>query len=83
MAAGDQAHIAEEVGDLQFAVVNLARHLKVEPEPAMQSANRKFERRFRAVETTLQSMGIAAEEATLEQMDAIWDQVKAAEKPGE
>ena len=83
MAAGDQAHIAEEVGDLQFAVVNLARHLKVEPEPAMQSANRKFERRFRVVETTLQSMGITAEEATLEQMDAIWDQVKAAEKPGE
>ena len=80
MASGDQTHIAEEVGDLQFAVVNLARHLQVEPESAMQMANRKFDRRFRAVEITLKSMGVTPEQASLEQMDAIWDQVKAAEK---
>lgn len=80
MASGDQGHIAEEVGDLQFAVVNLARHLQVEPEPAMQMANRKFERRFRAVEVALKALGIDPEQASLEQMDAIWDQVKAAEK---
>lgn len=80
VAAGDLAHIAEEIGDLQFAVVNLARHLKVEPEPAMQAANRKFERRFRAVEKTLSDRGVAVEDASLELMDEIWDQVKAAEK---
>ncbi len=80
IAAGDVAHIAEEVGDLQFAVVNLARHLEVEPEPAMQAANRKFERRFRSVETILAQQGLSCETATLEQMDAIWDQVKVAEK---
>ncbi|MBL4621829.1 MAG: nucleoside triphosphate pyrophosphohydrolase [Immundisolibacteraceae bacterium] len=83
MEAGDQAHIAEEIGDLQFAVVNLARHLKVEPEPAMQSANLKFERRFRAVETELNRLGIATEQADLELMDQIWDQVKLAEKANE
>ena len=82
VAAGDSAHISEEIGDLQFAVVNLARHLKVEPEPAMQAANRKFERRFRAVEKTLVDRGLAVEEASLELMDEIWDQVKAAEKLG-
>jgi nucleoside triphosphate diphosphatase len=80
VAAGDLAHIAEEIGDLQFAVVNLARHLKVEPEPAMQAANRKFERRFRAVEKTLSDRGVAVEDASLELMDEIWDQVKAVEK---
>ena len=80
MVEGDQAHIVEEVGDLQFAVVNLARHLKVEPEPAMQSANLKFERRFRAVEVELARRGITAELADLELMDQIWDQVKLAEK---
>ncbi len=80
VAAGDLAHIAEEIGDLQFPVVNLARHLKVEPEPAMQAANRKFERRFRAVEKILSDRGVAVEDASLELMDEIWDQVKAVEK---
>ena len=80
MVAGDPAHIAEEIGDLQFAVVNLARHLKVEPEPAMQAANRKFERRFRAVEQALQAQGVAVADASLQLMDELWDRVKAAEK---
>jgi len=83
IAAGDADEIYEEIGDLQFAVVNLARHLGVEPEPAMQAANRKFERRFRAVEKALQAQGVAVEEASLELMDDIWDKVKAAEKSDE
>lgn len=82
IAVGDQAHIAEEIGDLQFAVVNLARHLNVEPEPAMQAANLKFERRFRAVETELVRRGLTPQQADLELMDQIWDQVKLAEKAG-
>ncbi|HAC35514.1 MAG TPA: nucleoside triphosphate pyrophosphohydrolase, partial [Gammaproteobacteria bacterium] len=79
-ASGDQTRVVEEIGDLQFAVVNLARHLKVEPEPAMQTANEKFERRFRAVESRLVELGIDPVCATLEQMDRAWDEVKAAEK---
>ncbi|MEL0081974.1 MAG: nucleoside triphosphate pyrophosphohydrolase [Gammaproteobacteria bacterium] len=80
MERGDQAQIAEEIGDLQFAVVNLARHLNVEPEPATEAANRKFERRFRAVEAALQERGQSSESTSLQEMDALWDRVKAAEK---
>jgi len=64
----------EEVGDLLFAVVNLARKLKIEPEEALRKANLKFERRFRAIEST---PGFAA--MSLEQMEALWQTVKATE----
>ena len=77
---GDQSHIEEEVGDLLFAVVNLARHLKVDAEQALRRGNRKFTRRFQAVETRLRQQDRSPEEATLDEMDALWDIVKAAEK---
>jgi ATP diphosphatase len=74
--------LAEEVGDLLFSCVNLARHLQVEPEAALRTANLKFEQRFRQVESVLQSVG-GVEQATLAEMDAAWEAVKRAEKdPG-
>jgi ATP diphosphatase len=62
---------AEELGDLLFAVVNLARHLKIDPEDALRQANRKFEHRFRAIETT---PGFSA--LSLDQMEALWQAAK-------
>lgn len=75
----DQEKIEEEIGDLFFAVVNLARHAKVKPEAALQKANRKFERRFRAVETAIQAKGKTLDESSLSEMDAEWDRVKTLE----
>jgi nucleoside triphosphate diphosphatase len=71
--------IAAEVGDLLFAVVNLARHLGVDPEQALRASNIKFERRFAAVEQALQQRGQAPSQATLAEMNACWDAAKAAE----
>ncbi len=71
--------LAEEVGDLLFSCVNLARHLQVEPEAALRTANLKFEQRFRQMETLLQAaMGI--EQASPAEMDSAWETVKRAEK---
>lgn len=78
--AGDAAHIAEEIGDLMFAVVNLARHAQIDPETALASANAKFERRFAAIERALAARGITPRETTLADMDALWNAAKAAEK---
>jgi len=72
--------IAEELGDLLFAVVNVARLAEIDAETALRAATRKFDRRFRAVEATLAATGRRPEHATLAEMDAIWDAVKAAEK---
>ncbi|HKY85799.1 MAG TPA: nucleoside triphosphate pyrophosphohydrolase [Pseudorhodoplanes sp.] len=77
---GDQDEAAEEIGDLMFAVVNLARHLKVNPETALRAANAKFERRFASIEKALAAKGKAPSEATLAEMDALWNDAKAAEK---
>ena len=78
--ARDGARMAEEYGDLLFVLANLARHLEVDPEAAMRRANAKFERRFRGVEALLAAGGRTPEQATLAEMDALWDRVKAAEK---
>jgi len=78
--ARDEAHAATEVGDLLFAVVNLARHLKADPEGILRGANLKFERRFAAIERALAARGKTPREATLAEMDALWDEAKAAEK---
>jgi ATP diphosphatase len=77
---GDHDQAAEEIGDLMFAVVNLARHLNVNPETALRAANAKFERRFASIEKALAAKGKAPNEATLAEMDALWNDAKAAEK---
>ena len=71
---------AAEVGDLLFAVVNLARHLDADPEGILRAANQKFERRFGAIERALEAKGKTPKDATLSEMDALWDAAKADEK---
>jgi nucleoside triphosphate diphosphatase len=80
LAAGDRAAAAAEVGDLLFAVVNLARHLDADPEATLRATNRKFERRFAAIERALAQRGKSPTDATLAEMDALWDAAKSAEK---
>ena len=72
--------LEDEVGDLLFVCVNLARHLRVDPEQALCRANAKFERRFRRIEALLAARGRRPEQSTLEEMDTLWDQAKAEEK---
>jgi ATP diphosphatase len=77
---GTQDEISDEVGDLLFAVVNLARHAGADPDAALRAANLKFERRFAAIEAALAKAGKTPSEATLEEMDRLWDEAKAAER---
>jgi nucleoside triphosphate diphosphatase len=79
IATGDRDKAAAEVGDLLFAVVNLARHLDVDPEAALRGCNQKFIRRFVAIEQALEAQGKRPQDATLAEMDALWDEAKAAE----
>jgi nucleoside triphosphate diphosphatase len=76
----DKAHAATEVGDLLFAVVNLARHLDADPEGVLRRTNLKFERRFASIERALAARGKAPKDATLAEMDALWDAAKEEEK---
>jgi ATP diphosphatase len=78
--SGDRELAAAEVGDLMFAVVNLARHLGVDPEAALRGTNAKFERRFGSIERALAADGKKPQDATLAEMDALWEAAKAAEK---
>lgn len=73
----DPEHIAEEVGDLLFAVVNLTRHLDVEPETALKKTNRKFRQRFKFIEEQLKLEGKSLEMADLKEMDDLWNKAKA------
>jgi ATP diphosphatase len=82
VANGDRAHAAEEIGDLLFTVANLARHLEVDPEAALRAANAKFERRFRFIERALAESGRSPTDSDLAEMDRLWDEAKAGEKPG-
>jgi len=75
----DGADAAAEVGDLFFAVVNLARHLHADPEAVLRQTNRKFERRFSSIERALSAQGKAPQDATLADMDALWEEAKARE----
>jgi nucleoside triphosphate diphosphatase len=77
---GDQAAVADEVGDLLFAAANLARHLKVDPEAALRGTNAKFERRFASIEAALGAIGRSVDDANLEEMDALWNAAKQDEK---
>jgi ATP diphosphatase len=63
-------------------VANLARHLKIDPEAALRAANSKFTRRFRAIESALARHGRRPEDSDLAEMDALWNEAKAAEKAG-
>ena len=76
----DQQAIFEELGDLLFVYANFARHLKIDPEAALRSANMKFRRRFRRIEEILHAQSSSTDEATLEDMDALWTRAKFEEK---
>ena len=75
--SGDQAAVADEMGDMIFAQVNLARHLGVNPEEALQGTNRKFERRFSHVEDCVRASKNDWDEFNLDELDQFWDQAKA------
>jgi len=79
IADGDQARLDDELGDLLFAVVNVARHLDVEPEAALRAAAHKFRRRFEHVEQLAAQRGIVLGSSDLETLDALWDEVKSKE----
>jgi nucleoside triphosphate diphosphatase len=77
--AANDDNSAAEVGDLLFAAVNLARHLHADPEAVLRQTNQKFERRFAAIERALAARGKAPQDATLAEMDALWEDVKTKE----
>jgi ATP diphosphatase len=78
----DRCKVEEELGDLLFVAANIARHLEIDPEGALRTANQKFTRRFRRIEALLAAEGRAPGQATLAEMDRLWDQAKAEERPG-
>jgi len=78
IAGGDAARREAEVGDLLFSVVNLARHLSIDPEAALRGANGRFARRFRHVEDALARIGTPIGKAAPEILDRLWDEAKSA-----
>lgn len=80
ISRGDQKKIYEELGDLLFAVANVARITKVNPELALRDANKKFKKRFRSLEQKLKDLDIPIKSASLDQMNQIWDFIKKKEK---
>ena len=79
MAEGRADHIAEEIGDLLFACVNVARLLKVDPELALGAATDKFMRRFVSMEQLILADGKTLSEMSLDEMDVYWDRIKKSE----
>ena len=80
LQGGNRAALEGEIGDLLFAVANLARHLDVDAEKALRGTNAKFERRFRSIESALAAEGRTPAEATLDEMEALWGEAKASER---
>lgn len=80
IAAGDLAKARDELGDVLFVAANIARTLEIDPEDALRATNAKFARRFRFIEAALKAQGKSPAESDLAEMDALWDQAKAAEK---
>ncbi len=80
---GQTAEVAAETGDLMFALVNLARHVGADPETALRGTNAKFERRFAYIERALERRGVALGNASLEDMDALWNEAKTQEAADE
>lgn len=78
--SGDQAHTQEELGDLLFVVVNLARHLKVNPEMALREATQKFSKRFNYIEQQVSASGRVLLDCQLEELDGFWHQAKQVQK---
>jgi nucleoside triphosphate diphosphatase len=76
----DAEEMADETGDLLFALVNLARHAKIDPEMALRRTNAKFERRFAYIERALTALGRTLEQATLDEMDELWNEAKEQER---
>jgi uncharacterized protein YabN with tetrapyrrole methylase and pyrophosphatase domain len=76
----DHSRVREEIGDVLFAVTNIARALQVEPEAALKVTNRKFRRRFRHIEQGLKGRGRSLDDATLEEMEALWQEAKSSEE---
>ena len=80
MESGDKAHIEEEFGDLLFVLANLSRHLDIDPESALRRANEKFIRRFKHIEMTFAEREESLADASLDAMEAVWDEAKALDK---
>ncbi len=80
IASGEQQKVHDEIGDLLFTIANIARKLDVNAEEALQSSNRKFTRRFGAMESQVRGSGRDLDQLTLEEMDALWNEAKAAER---
>ena len=80
IAAGDLEKARQEMGDVLFVVANLARTLEVDPEDALRFTNAKFAKRFQYIEARLAERGLTPDQSDLEEMDALWDEAKAAEK---
>ncbi|MEO1785497.1 MAG: nucleoside triphosphate pyrophosphohydrolase [Pseudomonadota bacterium] len=80
LICNDPEGVEEEIGDLLFVAANLARRLKVDPEVALRKANAKFERRFHAMEAAARQAGVAFDALSLDEQEALWQQVKGAEK---
>ncbi|MCD1635973.1 nucleoside triphosphate pyrophosphohydrolase [Martelella mediterranea] len=80
LQSDDRSRISDELGDLIFAAVNLARHTKTDPEQALRGTNTKFRRRFNHIEESLNASGETLDAATLERMEALWQDAKAIER---
>ncbi|MBB4016195.1 ATP diphosphatase [Chelatococcus caeni] len=80
--SADRAAQQDEIGDLLFAVANLARHLDIDPEAALRGTNAKFERRFRFIEQVVEDKGASMSDVSLEDMEDIWQEAKRREREG-
>ena len=76
----DKSFLEDDLGDVFFAITNLARKLDIDPETALRRTNRKFEHRFQGIEATLTAQGRSIMDASLDEMERIWNEIKAAEK---
>lgn len=82
LPSADKGRLTDELGDVLFAVVNLARHLGIDPETALRGTNAKFERRFGEVERALRARGKKPEESSLDEMEDLWQAAKETERSG-
>jgi tetrapyrrole methylase family protein/MazG family protein len=76
---GIKKDIEHELGDVFFALINLSRFLKVDPDEALRKANKRFHKRFSYIEQNLQERGLSSEDATIEQMEELWQEAKKME----